>query len=195
METLVQHVFEEGIELRRRFLQASATRIVEAAERMSQAIAQGRKVICFGNGGSAADAQHLAAEFVTRYRKERRALPAIALTTDTSVLTSIGNDYGFEEIFARQIEALGQEGDVAVAISTSGNSPNVLRGVEAARQQGVDTIGLTGGNGGRLAEAVDLCLCVSGTTATGRIQEIHITIGHLLCELIEWRLFEVENFR
>ncbi|RME00334.1 MAG: D-sedoheptulose 7-phosphate isomerase [Deltaproteobacteria bacterium] len=195
MASLVRRVFEEGIESRRRFLEASAERIVEAAERLSHTLAEGGKVILFGNGGSAADAQHLAAEFVTRYRKERRALPAIALTTDTSVLTSIGNDYGFEEIFSRQIEALGQKGDIAVAISTSGNSPNVLRGVEAARQRGMETIGLTGGDGGKLAGLVDLCLCVSETTATGRIQEIHITIGHLLCELIEWRLFEVKNFR
>ena len=149
-----------------------------------QALGAGKKVILFGNGGSAADSQHIAAELVGRFRRDRKALPAIALTTDTSILTSIGNDYGFENLFSRQIEALGQEGDVAIAISTSGNSPNVIKAVRVARERGITTIGFTGEDGGSLKEAADVCFQVPSRN-TARIQEAHITAAHALCELIE----------
>jgi D-sedoheptulose 7-phosphate isomerase len=149
-----------------------------------QTLAAGRKVLIFGNGGSAADSQHIAGELVSKFRRERQALAAIALTTDTSILTSIGNDYGFDYLFARQIEALGQEGDVAWGISTSGNSPNVLRAVKTAREQGLITLGFTGQDGGELKNLVDICFCVP-SSSTPRIQEVHITVAHALCELVE----------
>ena len=147
------------------------------------------KLLIFGNGGSAADAQHIAAEFVNRYRIERPPLPAIALTTDSSALTSIANDYDYAEVFAKQVRALGRQGDVALAISTSGNAENVLRAVQVCRRSGIVTIGLTGGEGGKLGAVVDHLLCVSGTTTTARVQETHILIGHVICELIDRQLF------
>jgi D-sedoheptulose 7-phosphate isomerase len=145
-------------------------------------------VLLFGNGGSASDAQHVAAELVGRFARERAPLPAIALTTDTSALTAIANDYGFEEVFARQVRALGRPGDVAVAISTSGNSPNVLRGAEAAREMGMTVVALTGAGGGALAAASDLCVNVPSDD-TPRIQECHLTVEHVLCEAVENFLF------
>src|SRR5881409_3275891 len=163
--------------------------IFEAALLITRCLRNGGKMLVFGNGGSAADAQHMAAELVGRFQRERRALPAIALTTDTSALTAIANDYGYEQVFARQVRALGVRGDVALAISTSGRSPSVLRAVEACRELGIETIGLTGGDGGTLAGLVDLCLRVSASTDAARIQETHILIGHVLCELVERRLF------
>jgi D-sedoheptulose 7-phosphate isomerase len=144
----------------------------------------GGKLIAFGNGGSGADAQHIVAEFVGRYRAERKALAAIALTTDSSALTAIGNDYGFEEIFSRQLEANGNPGDVALAISTSGNSPNVLRGVEVAKKLGIATIGLSGKTGGKMRGLVDICLCAP-TESTPRIQEVHTLIIHILSGIVE----------
>jgi D-sedoheptulose 7-phosphate isomerase len=158
--------------------------VVVAAERVIAALRAGHKVLLCGNGGSAADAQHIAAELVGRYTRERHGLPAIALTTDTSALTAIGNDYGFDRIFARQVEALAQAGDVLIAISTSGNSPNVLQAVEAARRLGVATVGLAGRDGGALRGASDLCI-VAPHDETARIQELHITVGHILCDLVE----------
>jgi D-sedoheptulose 7-phosphate isomerase len=152
------------------------------------ALAAGRTLFFFGNGGSAADAQHLAAEFVNRYRLARAPLPAVALTTDSSALTSIANDFGYDAVFAKQIEALARAGDVAFAISTSGNARNVLRAVDACRKRGVTVVGLTGGSGGRLADRVDHLLCVDTTRETARIQETHIVIGHTLCELAEQQL-------
>lgn len=142
----------------------------------------------FGNGGSAADSQHIAAELVNRLGEDRPPITAISLTTDTSILTSVANDYSFDELFERQLRALGRRGDTALAISTSGNSPNVLRAVEAARQLGISTIGLTGKDGGKLAGLVDIPLIVE-SDSTQRIQETHITIGHIICELIEQALF------
>jgi D-sedoheptulose 7-phosphate isomerase len=158
--------------------------VAEAAERLLAVLRAGHKVLLCGNGGSAADAQHIAAELVGRYARERRGLPAIALTTDTSALTAIGNDYGYERIFARQVEALGRAGDGLLAISTSGNSPNILLAVETARKLGIGTIGLAGRDGGALRSAVDLCL-IAPHKETARIQELHITIGHILCDLVE----------
>ena len=162
--------------------------IAQAASLLVDAFRSGRKALLFGNGGSAADAQHLAAEWTGRLRGERRGLPAIALTANTSELTALGNDYGFDRIFARLIEALGNPGDVAIALSTSGKSPNVLAGVAEARSRGLRTIGLSGRRGGKLAPAVELALLVPSDD-TQRIQESHITIGHVLAELVEQALF------
>lgn len=149
----------------------------------------GNKLLVAGNGGSAADAQHIAAEFVSRFNFDRPGLPALALTTDTSILTAIGNDYGYDQLFRRQVEANGQAGDVFLGISTSGNSPNILMALEAARLKGITTIGLTGADGGKMRDLCDHCLCVpSGDTP--RIQEAHIVIGHTLCAMVELALFD-----
>jgi D-sedoheptulose 7-phosphate isomerase len=172
------------------FLEEHAADLARAAEMVIDAFRRGRKVLLFGNGGSAADAQHIAAEFVGRFIHDRRALPAIALTTDTSALTAIANDYGYDEVFARQVRALGQAGDVAIAISTSGKSRSVLRAVTACRELGLTTIGLTGGSGGPLRAAVDIVLCVSAFTESAHIQETHILIGHTLCSLVDRALAE-----
>jgi D-sedoheptulose 7-phosphate isomerase len=158
--------------------------IADVAEGMSRALADGHKLFFFGNGGSAADAQHLAAELVGRYQHERRALPAIALTANTSTLTAIGNDYSYERVFARQLEALCSPGDVAVGISTSGKSPNVLSAMRSAKEISLTTVGMTGMRGGELAALSDYCICVP-SEQTPRIQEAHILIGHILCEIIE----------
>jgi phosphoheptose isomerase len=158
--------------------------IARAGAAVADALARGGTVLLFGNGGSAAEAQHLAAEFVGRFLRDRAPWPAIALTTDTSALTAIGNDYGFDQVFARQVRALGRAGDVAIALSTSGCSPNVLAGVAAARDRGLTTIGLCGGKGGPLAERVDLPIVVPSAHAA-HVQECHLTIGHLLCEIVE----------
>ena len=151
---------------------------------ITKAIQDGRKIILFGNGGSASDAQHIAAEFVGRFERERCAWPAIALTTDSSILTALGNDYGIQKIFSRQIEALGKPGDVAIAISTSGNSPNVIAGVKTAQEKDIRVIGITGEDGGKLSTMCDLVLRVP-SNRTARIQESHITILHAICEVVE----------
>lgn len=153
----------------------------------ANALSQGNKLLFFGNGGSAADAQHLAAEFSVRYKANRRALSAIALTTDTSTLTAIGNDFGFDHLFSRQIEALGRAGDIAIGISTSGKSPNIIKALQEARRLGLVTVGLTGGTGGNLPENVDILLNVPSTTVA-RIQEMHITLGQMLCGALEHQL-------
>ena len=184
MRAGVVRMFQESAALKLRFVEANADRVVAVAQRMADSLRRGGKLLFFGNGGSAADAQHLAAEFVNRFLRHRGALAAVALTTDTSALTSISNDLGFDQIFARQVEALGRPGDVAVAISTSGSSPNVLRAVEAAARLGCITVALTGGTGGALAATADEAFIVpSGETP--RIQETHITLGHALCMLVE----------
>jgi len=177
-------MFRESAETKLRFVEQYAPRIELVARRMAETLRRGGKILFFGNGGSAADAQHLSAEFVNRFLRERSALAAVALTTDTSALTSIGNDLGFDQIFARQVAALGRPGDVVVAISASGNSPNVLKGVEAARRLGCITVGLTGGSGGQLSKVVDEVFVVP-SNETPRIQETHITLGHALCALVE----------
>ena len=158
--------------------------IVRGGELISSALNSGKKVLLCGNGGSAADAQHIAAEFVGRYEKERRAYPSIALTTDTSALTAIANDYGFERVFARQVEGLAADGDVLIAISTSGNSPNILAAIEKAQELGCVVIGLTGRAGGKMRELCDVLVAVP-SERTARIQEAHITIGHLWCEFVD----------
>jgi D-sedoheptulose 7-phosphate isomerase len=165
-------------------LQALTPVIQQIADRIQLCLNQGGKLLLMGNGGSAADSQHIAAELVGRFRQERRGLPAIALTTDTSILTSVGNDYGYEHIFARQIDALCDTGDVVIGITTSGNSLSVINAILLARELGAYTIGFSGESGGRLAEVCDLTLKVpSGDTA--RIQEAHILVGHILCELLD----------
>ena len=151
---------------------------------VNKALAEGHKVMFCGNGGSAADSQHLAAEFVGRFQKERRGLPAIALTVDTSILTAVANDYGYDTVFARQVQALGEPGDVLISISTSGNSKNVLLSIEEAKKKGIFCIGMTAEGGGRMAEACDICLAVPAKV-TARVQEMHILIGHILCELVD----------
>ncbi|MGH7255072.1 MAG: D-sedoheptulose-7-phosphate isomerase [Nitrospirales bacterium] len=180
--------FEDSAAVKRRFVQEHADRIVQVARLMAGAFREGRKVLLFGNGGSSTDASHLAAEFVGRYHRDRKPLPALALGTDMAALTCIANDYEYTEIFARQVRAHGQKGDIAIAISTSGNSANVLKAVEAAREIGLVTVGWTGGTGGKLAPMVDYPFVVP-STVTARIQESHITLGHVLCELIEDSLF------
>jgi D-sedoheptulose 7-phosphate isomerase len=164
------------------------TSVVAVAEAMTKCLRAGNKILFFGNGGSAADAQHLAAELSGRFLRERPSLAGFALTTNTSVLTAIGNDYSFDEIFARQVDGIGSRDDIAFAITTSGNSPNVLRAVETAREKRLVTVGLTGGTGGKLRAAVDHCICIP-SDRTPRIQEAHILTGHILCELIEETLF------
>jgi D-sedoheptulose 7-phosphate isomerase len=183
----IRNVVADSLELKKAFFSANEDRIVQVAREICRAIENGNKVLLFGNGGSAADAQHIAAEWVGKFQRERRPLPAIALTTDTSILTSIGNDYGFDQIFARQIRALGQKGDIAVAISTSGNSPNVLLAADAARETGMITIGMTGKDGGKLGAKVQYHLNVPHNLSA-RIQEVHIMLGHILCELTEENL-------
>ena len=160
----------------------------EIAFRLIAALRHDRRIFLFGNGGSAADAQHIAAELVGRYRRQRPGLPAMALTANTSSLTAIANDYSFDSVFARQIEALGSAGDVAVAISTSGTSRNVLVATEAAKSKGMMTVGMTGRTGGQLREIVDWCLCIP-SDETPRVQECHILVGHILCEVVETELF------
>ncbi|TVQ83205.1 MAG: SIS domain-containing protein [Micavibrio sp.] len=150
-------------------------------------IENGGKIMFFGNGGSAADSQHLATELTARYKKDRKAIAAIALTTDTSALTAIGNDFGFEDLFSRQIEALGRAGDLVIGISTSGNSPNVLKALHLARETGITTVGFTGGTGGKMPECCDILLNVPSAT-TARIQEMHITLGQMLCGALEQAL-------
>jgi len=187
--TAIRALFEASARAREVFLEENGEALARAVDLVAEALAGGRTLLLFGNGGSAADAQHLAAEFVGRFQRERQPLRAIALTTDTSALTAIANDYGYDEVFARQVRALGAPGDVALAISTSGRSPSVLRAVEACRELGIEIIGLTGGDGGTLAGLADLCLRVSASTHAARIQETHILIGHVLCELVDRRLF------
>ena len=187
MKDIVLNAFSESASVKQQFVSEHADRIVQIATLLATAFRDGHKVLLFGNGGSATDAAHIASEFVGRYKRARPPLPAIALTTDFAAITCIANDYGYEELFTRQIRAHGQKGDLAIAISTSGNSPNVLKGVVAARECGMTTIAWTGGTGGKLTALVDFSFVVP-STVTARIQECHITLGHVLCELIEEQL-------
>jgi D-sedoheptulose 7-phosphate isomerase len=180
----VEQVLDGAIALHQRIRQTEAGAVVRAAELMATAFASGGKVLVFGNGGSAADAQHFAAELVGRFQRERAALAALALTADSSIVTSVANDSGFERVFARQIEALGRPGDVAIAISTSGRSANVLAAVAAARQRGLHTVALTGRDGGPVGAASDVHINVPHDSAA-RVQEVHRTLIHALCEIVE----------
>jgi len=179
-------IWEEHLEVAKT-LPALATAVSSAVDIICSSLAAGGQLLIAGNGGSAADAQHIAAELTGRFLRERRPLRAIALHANTSALTAVGNDYGFEQVFARELSAHARPGDVFLAISTSGKSPNILRAIEAARQHNLVVIGLTGESGGPMRAACDLCLCVP-SKSTARIQEMHITIGHTICELVEERL-------
>ncbi|HJV23615.1 MAG TPA: D-sedoheptulose 7-phosphate isomerase [Holophagaceae bacterium] len=183
--TLQAHV-QEAVQLKTRFFEAELDRIVAQAEDMAERLQRGCKILVCGNGGSAADAQHLAAELSGRYVKERKALAGIALTTDTSALTAIANDYGYEFVFSRQVEALGRPGDVLIGISTSGNSPNVIKAVESAKALGMHTLGLLGKDGGKLKGLVDEALVVPHAV-TARIQEVHQMVYHFWCECLDAR--------
>lgn len=193
MKHTIAAIFSDSITAKQQFLHEYGEALGRAIEEVVHTLRAGGKILLFGNGGSAADAQHIAAEFVNRYLVERPPLPAIALTTDTSALTSIANDFGFADLFAKQIRALGKAGDVAIALSTSGNSANVLRALEVCQELRIRTIGLTGGNGGTMSQMVDHCLCVSATQVTPRIQEVHILIGHTICEMVDQMLFGAES--
>ena len=182
-QTLLAQV-QASIALKQAFFDAEVGHILRQADDMAERLRRGCRILVCGNGGSAADAQHLAAELSGRYLKERRALAGIALTTDTSALTAIGNDYGFDQIFSRQVEALGRPGDLLIGISTSGNSPNVLLAVEAAKRLGLHTLGLLGRDGGKLKDQVDDALVVS-STVTARIQEVHQMVYHFWCEALD----------
>lgn len=185
---LIEHFVAESVRVKSEFFRSNAALIGETAEKMARALEDGRKVLLFGNGGSAADAQHIAAEFVGRFIPDRRPLPALSLSTDTSALTALANDYGYSAVFARQVQALGNVGDIAIGISTSGNSPSVLEAVDAARAIGMLTIAFTGEDGGKLNGRTDVLFRVP-SRMTPRIQETHITLGHVLCELIDRELF------
>jgi D-sedoheptulose 7-phosphate isomerase len=187
-EEMVQ-AFRESADIKMRFIRQNAEALTLAVQMVVEAFKAGNKILLFGNGGSAADAQHIAAEFVNRFLIERPPLPAIALTTDTSILTSISNDYGYADSFAKQVKALGKEGDVAVGISTSGAAANVIKGIKAAKEMGLKTVGLAGRDGGELAKLVDIALVVDSQIVP-RIQEVHITIGHVLCEMVDRMLFQ-----
>ena len=187
MKDIILGLLEDSLRVKRQFIENNLDTIIDAVEKMSACIQAGNKILIFGNGGSAADAQHLAAEFVNRFKIERPPLAAIALTTDTSVLTSIGNDYHFDDIFSKQIEALGRKNDIAWGLSTSGNSKNVIKAIKAANDKEIFSMVSTG-RGGALAESARLAFAAASDD-TARIQEAHITLGHILCDLVERSLF------
>lgn len=188
MKDAIVKAFEDSAQIKVKFAKENADRIIEVVQLIAQAFREGKKVILFGNGGSAMDASHIAAEFVNRFLMERPPLPAIALNTDAAVLTSISNDYDFTQVFSKQLAALGHEGDVVIGISTSGNSPNVIKAIETAKKNGMKTVVFTGGTGGRMANLADYTFIVP-TRATPRIQEAHITLGHTICQLVDEELF------
>ena len=183
-EAAVRAAAAASADLQRRYFEANAGFILSVGHRIAQTLREGGKVLTFGNGGSAADAQHLAAELVGRYLKDRAAWAAVALTTDTSILTAVANDFGYDAVFRRQVEALGRKGDVAIGISTSGRSPNVVTALARAREMGLVTIGMTGNGGGKLAGQVDYLIDVP-SPATPRIQEVHGLVVHVLCAIVE----------
>ncbi len=188
MENIILKRFKESSEVKTRFLKENLPKLLDVIKLISRTFEGGNKLFFFGNGGSAADAQHMAAEFVNRYIINRPPLPAIALTTDTSILTSVSNDFTFSEIFAKQLRALGKESDVAIGITTTGNSPNIIKAFEVAKEMGMKTVAFTGNDGGAVGKMADFPLVVP-STSTPRIQEAHILIGHILCEMVEHSLF------
>jgi D-sedoheptulose 7-phosphate isomerase len=188
MKDTISKIFEESAQLKVKFARENVDRIIEVVQLIAQAFREGKKVLLFGNGGSATDASHIAAEFVNRFLLERPPLPAIALNTDPAVLTSISNDYDYSQIFSKQLAALGTEGDVVIGISTSGNSPNVIKAIDVAKKNGMRTIVLTGGTGGKMANLADYTF-IAPTKVTARVQEIHITLGHAICQLVDEELF------
>jgi D-sedoheptulose 7-phosphate isomerase len=188
LRSRLAEAFTEAIELKQEFLARQGETVLAAARLLAETLKAGGKILLFGNGGSAADAQHVAAEFVNRFKIERPPLAAIALTTDTSILTSIANDYDYNEVFAKQVRALGRAGDAAVGFSTSGSSANVVEALKAARELGLKTVALSGGEGGPVASLADVPVVVPSRN-TPRIQEVHITVGHVLCDLVDFLLF------
>lgn len=184
MRDRIKDILLESIQVKEEILHTRIGQVLEIAELVVDCLKKNGKVMLFGNGGSASDSQHIAAELVGRFKKDRKGLAAIALTTNTSVLTSIANDYGYDIVFARQIEALAQKNDIVIGISTSGKAKNVACGIRQAKKMGLKTIALAGSDGGELAKLADVSLIVP-SSVTARIQEAHITIGHILCELIE----------
>jgi D-sedoheptulose 7-phosphate isomerase len=190
MKDVIVNAFDESIRVKQAFLRDNLATLGAAIDAIVAAFERGNKLLLFGNGGSAADAQHIAAEFTNRFLIERPPLAALALTTDTSALTAIANDYDYSQVFAKQLRALGKAGDVVLAISTSGNPANILVALEACRELKITTIGLTGGNGGRMAANVDFLLQASEGKTSARIQETHILVGHVICEMVDQKLFE-----
>ena len=189
MEDKVFKAFEESINVKQRFVKEHLKVIIDASKLIAESFNEGKKLILFGNGGSATDASHIAAEFINRFKKERPGLPAIALNTDMAVITSIANDYDYSEVFAKQLKSLSDEGDVIIAISTSGSSSNVLKAVDVARKKKLKTIVFTGAKGEKLASKADYAFIVPSDN-TPRIQETHIILGHVLCQMVEEILFE-----
>jgi D-sedoheptulose 7-phosphate isomerase len=194
MKEKIIKAFEESASVKRQFIKENLDLVVEISKLMSDTFNRGNKLILFGNGGSATDASHIAGEFVNRFKKERPGLPAIALNTDVAILTSIANDYDFSEVFSRQMKVLAQEGDMAIAISTSGNSPNILKAVDIAKRKKLQVIAFTGARGDKLAAKADYVFAVPSTN-TPRIQETHITLGHVICQMVEEILFEAHRKR
>ena len=181
---MLKNHFKESVDVKMNFINKNEENLKKCIEIIKNCLIDGNKILICGNGGSAADAQHFAAEIVGRFKLERKGFPAIALTTDTSILTAIGNDYGFDKIFERQVEALGKEGDILIGISTSGSSENVINAVNKAKEMGIHTVGLLGKDGGKLKNIVDFALTVDSNN-TARIQECHLTIYHVICEEVE----------
>jgi D-sedoheptulose 7-phosphate isomerase len=189
MKDAIVKAFDESVRVKQAFLRDNLETLTQAIDAIVAAFKSGNKLLLFGNGGSAADAQHIAAEFTNRFLIERPPLPALALTTDTSALTAIGNDYDYSQIFVKQLQALGKAGDIALAISTSGNSANVLAAIDTCQQLKIATIGLTGGSGGKMVGRVDYLLRASEGQNSPRIQETHILVGHVICDIVDQKLF------
>lgn len=187
--TLVRNRILDSIKVKKISLESEAKKIVDASRLIYNSLRDGGKVVLFGNGGSAADAQHIAGELMGKFKIDRKALPALALTVNTSVLTATANDYSYGYVFERQIEGIGRKGDVAVGISTSGTSENVIKGLKKAKEKGMHTIGLSGEGGGKMKDICDICI-EAKSKDTPRIQEFHITVGHIICELVEKHFFE-----
>ena len=192
MKDIVKNILNESLKIKEDFINNNIADIILVAEKIVQAFTNDRKLMLCGNGGSAADAQHIAAEFINRFELERPPLPAIALTTDSSIITSIGNDYSFNDIFSKQVKAIGVENDILMAISTSGNSSNIISAAKTAKDMGIYVVGLTGNDGGKLKSLVDSCLIVN-STSTARIQESHILAGHIICRLVDYILFQKDT--
>lgn len=192
MDNIIAKALKEGLRVKEDFIKKNTSKLIHLAEHISKTFKNDRKLMICGNGGSAADAQHLAAEFVNRFQLERPPLPALALTTDTSIITSVANDYMYEEVFSKQIKALGVKEDILLALSTSGRSRNILTAIITAKEKGLYTVGLIGGDGGEMLKLVDLALVVE-SDQTPRVQEAHILAGHIICELVDYILFQKDS--
>ena len=192
MRDRIKDILLESIQVKEELLRSGVSQIKDIADLVIESLKKGGKVILFGNGGSASDSQHIAAELIGRFKKDRSALAGIALTTNTSVLTSLANDYGYEVVFAKQVEALGKKNDIVIGLSTSGKAKNVALGIKQAKKMGLKTVALTGGDGGEIAKLADVSFIVP-SAITARIQEAHITIGHIICELVEGALCQEEK--